>query len=371
MKIPLSVPCLGEVEKQAVLEVLDSGMLARGKQVEAFEEEFAHYLGRKEAVATNSGTSALFVALKALGVQEGDKVITTPFTFVATASSILHCGALPVFCDVDERTCNIDPEKLEATLKKEKGVKGVIIVHLYGVPCAMDDILTLKEKYRFFLLEDCAQAHGASYKGKKVGSFGEMGAFSFYPTKNMTTGEGGMVVTNDRVLAEKCHMLISHGSKRRYYHEILGYNFRMTDIAAAIGRVQLKKLDQLNERRRKHADFYNRVLSPLEDFLVTPWVPQEAVAVFHQYTLKILRYRDELLAFLREQGIACEIYYPVPLHKQPFLQGMMDEVSLPVAECLANRVLSIPVHPLLREDERQTVVDSIRKFFDEESLRCR
>ncbi len=237
VNIPLSKPCLGEEEKKAVNEVLDSGFLAQGENVRKFEEEFARYVGVKEAVATSNGTTALFVALKALGVKEGDRVITTPFTFVATASSILQCGGVPVFCDVDEKTFNLDPGKLEDILKKERNIKGIIAVHLYGLPCDLEEIAFLTQKYNLFLLEDCAQAHGAECQGRKVGSWGDMGAFSFYPTKNMTTGEGGMITTNDSLLAQKCRMLINHGSRKRYYHEALGYNFRLTDIGGALGRV--------------------------------------------------------------------------------------------------------------------------------------
>lgn len=363
MEIPLSKPYLGKEEKDAVMEVLDSGFLARGRQVELFEEEFARYIGVKEAVATSSGTSALFVALKALGVQGGHKVVTTPFTFVATASAIVQCGGVPIFCDVDRETFNLDPECLEKILQREKDVKGVILVHLYGLPCEMEAILALKDRYGFFLVEDCAQAHGASYRGKKVGSFGEAGTFSFYPTKNMTTGEGGMVVTDNRELAERCRMLTNHGSKKRYYHEILGYNFRMTDIAAAIGRVQLKRLEEANEKRRRHAAFYTREFLSLSPQIIPPYVPEGRVPVFHQYTIKVQEKRDELLAFLRHAGVGCEVYYPVPLHRQPFLREMVGEESFPVAEDLTDRVLSIPVHPQLGEDELRTVVSLVREFF--------
>ncbi|MGC8778880.1 MAG: DegT/DnrJ/EryC1/StrS family aminotransferase [Candidatus Caldatribacteriaceae bacterium] len=363
MEIPLSKPCLGEEEKQAVLEVLDSGFLARGRQVELFEEEFARYIGVREAIATSSGTSALFVALKALGVREGDRVVTTPFTFVATASTIVQCGGTPIFCDVDEETFNLDPSCLEAILKREKSVKGVVLVHLYGLPCDMDAILTLKRQYGFFLLEDCAQAHGASYQGKKVGSFGEVAAFSFYPTKNMTTGEGGMVVTDNSGLAEECRMLTNHGSKKRYYHEVLGYNFRMTDIAAAIGRVQLRKLEEANKKRRWNAAFYDREFAALFPQVITPRVPEGRVSVFHQYTLKVRERRDELLSFLRNAGVGCEVYYPVPLHRQPFLMEMLPDCEFPVAEYLKDRVLSIPVHPQLSEDDLRMVVSLVREFF--------
>lgn len=362
VNIPLSKPCLGEEEKRAVNEVLDSGFLAQGENVRKFEEEFARYVGVKEAVATSNGTTALFVALKALGVKEGDRVITTPFTFVATASSILQCGGIPVFCDVDEKTFNLDPGKLEDILKKERNIKGIIAVHLYGLPCDLEEIAFLTQKYNLFLLEDCAQAHGAECQGRKVGSWGDMGAFSFYPTKNMTTGEGGMITTNDSLLAQECRMLINHGSRKRYYHEALGYNFRLTDIGGALGRVQLSKLEQFNEKRRRNAAFYNQELADLP-FIDVPYLPPYALPVFHQYTLRVEGARDALLQFLRDRGIGCEIYYPLPLHHQPFLQNLYSASSFPVAENLAREVLSLPVHPQLTREDLNTIILGVREFF--------
>ncbi|MEN3203124.1 MAG: DegT/DnrJ/EryC1/StrS family aminotransferase [Atribacterota bacterium] len=363
MRIPLSRPMIGEEEKEAVLRVLESGYLAQGKEVECFEQEFAAYIGTREAVATSSGTTALFIALKALGVQPGDKVVTTPFTFVATASAILHCGGIPVFCDVDWRTGNIDPESLREVVEKDPQVKGVVIVHLYGIPCALDEILTIVRLRNLFLVEDCAQAHGAEYKGKKVGSFGSAGIFSFYPTKNMTTGEGGMVVTNIPEVAERCRMLINHGSRRRYYHEILGYNFRMTDIAAAIGRVQLRKLEKGNAKRRENASFYSEKLADLKGIEV-PFVPPGTLPVFHQYTVKVPKRRDALLTFLRERGVGCEVYYPLPLHKQAFLEPYGCG-PFPVAERLSREVLSIPVHPGLSRNDLEEVARLIQEFLED------
>ncbi|WP_406615580.1 DegT/DnrJ/EryC1/StrS family aminotransferase [Candidatus Caldatribacterium sp.] len=362
MRIPLSRPMIGKEEKEAVLRVLESGHLAQGREVECFEKEFAAYTGTQEAVATSSGTTALFVALKALGVQPGDKVVTTPFTFVATASAILHCGGIPVFCDVDHKTGNIDPERLQEVVARDPQVKGVVIVHLYGTPCALSEILAVVRSRGLFLVEDCAQAHGAEYWGKKVGSFGDVGIFSFYPTKNMTTGEGGMVVTNLPEVAERCRMLINHGSRKRYYHEILGYNFRMTDIAAAIGRVQLRRLDEQNAKRRENALFYSERLAGLRGIEI-PEVPQGTLPVFHQYTVRVLERRDALLAFLRERGIGCEVYYPLPLHRQAFLESY-GYGSFPVAERLSREVLSIPVHPGLSRSDLEEVVSLIREFFE-------
>jgi perosamine synthetase len=367
LRIPLSTPIIGEEEKKAVLRVLESGQLAQGKEVEYFEREFAQYTGTREAVATNSGTAALFVALKALGVGPGDRVITTPFTFVATASAILHCGGIPVFCDVDWKTCNLDPQRLWETIRKEPRAKGIVVVHLYGVPCAMDEILDVARTFGVFLVEDCAQAHGAMYRGKRVGGFGDAGVFSFYPTKNMTTGEGGMVATNNPEIAERCRMLINHGSKKRYYHDILGYNFRMTDIAAAIGRVQLLKLESNNAKRRAHASWYSRVFSEMGG-VEPPFVPPQAVPVFHQYTLKVHERRDELLRFLRDSGVGCEVYYPLPLNRQAFLEEY-GYGSFPVAESLSRAVLSIPVHPKLRQEDLEEVVGLVREFFQRVPVR--
>ncbi|BER92733.1 MAG: hypothetical protein PWP60_494 [Candidatus Atribacteria bacterium] len=361
MRIPICKPDIGKEEQEAVQKVLASGHLAQGEEVAAFESEFAEYLGVSHAVATVNGTAALFVALKALGVSKGTKVVTTPFTFVATASAILQCGGVPVFCDVDEKTFNIDPTRLEDILKQDSDVRGIVVVHLFGLPCAVEEVGFLARKYGVFLVEDCAQAHGALYCGKKVGGFGEAGVFSFYPTKNMTAGEGGMIVTNSEELARTCRMLINHGSKKRYIHEMLGYNFRLTDIGAAIGRVQLRKLDKNNQRRRENARFYDRHLSDTPG-IETPFVPEGYFHVYHQYTLRVKEKRNGLRDFLIAQGIGCEVYYPLPLHQQPFLQKIGKAYHLPVAEKLCEEVLSIPVHPLLSEEERWEVVESIRNF---------
>ncbi|MCX6090068.1 MAG: DegT/DnrJ/EryC1/StrS family aminotransferase [Candidatus Atribacteria bacterium] len=365
MPIPISKPYIGEEEKKAVLEVLDSGFLAQGKNTALFEKEFATYIGVPEAVATSSGTSALFVALKALGIGPNDEVITTPFTFVATASTIIQCGALPRFCDIDPRTFNIAPESLERLLKTGKNIKAILIVHLYGLPCPMDDILSLSRQYDIPVVEDCAQAHGALFQGKKVGSFGTLSAFSFYPTKNMTTGEGGMILTAEKDLSEKCRMLINHGSKKKYYHEFLGYNFRMTDLAAAIGRVQLTRLDANNFQRQENARFYTEQLST-HPSVMTPYVPEYATPVFHQYTLKIEKNRDGLSRYLEEKGVGYGIYYPVPLHKQGYIRRLVGDVDCPATDDCSLKVLSIPVHPLLKREELEEIASLITSFIGEE-----
>lgn len=365
MKIPISKPNLDEEEKNAVQAVLDSGFLAQGKRVAKFEEDFGRYIGAKQAIATSNGTTALFIALKAIGISQNDKVVTTPFTFVASASSIMQCGAIPIFCDIDPQTFNIDPDALERILKKDgSSIKAILIVHLYGLPCPMDEIMSLANQYSIPVIEDCAQAHGAEYRGKKVGSFGKASAFSFYPTKNMTTGEGGMILTNDEELGKKCRMLINHGSKKRYYHEFLGYNFRMTDIAAAIGSVQLKKLDDSNQKRRANANFYNHELSSVPK-IETPVVPDYALPVFHQYTIKLKQHRDDLASFFDQKEIGYGIYYPVPLHQQKFIHQIVGNGNYPMADVCSREVLSIPVHPLLKKEELEHVVDLIKYFCQE------
>src|SRR3989304_8088785 len=237
--IHIASPLIGEEEKKAVEEVRSSGMLAQGPKVRELEEAFSRYIGSGHAIAANNGTTALHAALLACGIKRGDEVITTPFSFIATANTILYCGAKPVFADISEKTFNIDPEKIKDKITKK--TKALLIVHLYGLPCEMKGILEICEEHNLRLIEDACQAHGAEYKGKKVGSFGDAACFSFYPTKNMTTGEGGMIKTNDMEVAEKAMLLREHGSKVRYHHEILGYNYRMTAIASAIGIEQLKR----------------------------------------------------------------------------------------------------------------------------------
>ncbi|MBP8934013.1 MAG: DegT/DnrJ/EryC1/StrS family aminotransferase [Candidatus Atribacteria bacterium] len=365
MKIPISKPNIDVEEKNAVQKVLNSGFLAQGKKVAKFEEEFGNYIGVSQAIATSNGTSALFIALKALGISPNDKVVTTPFTFVASASSIMQCGGIPIFCDIDSRTFNIDPNALENILKKEgHSIKAILIVHLYGLPCPIDEIMALANLYNIPIIEDCAQAHGAEYRGKKVGSFGKASAFSFYPTKNMTTGEGGMILTNDEEFAKKCRMLINHGSDKRYYHEFLGYNFRMTDIAAAIGSVQLKKLDNSNRKRREIANFYNRELSDVLE-IETPLIPEYALPVYHQYTIKLKNHRGDLARFFDQKEIGYGIYYPVPLHQQKFIHQIIGDGHFPMAESCSREVFSIPVHPLLKKEELEYIVGLIKYFCQE------
>ena len=249
--IPIAKPLIEEEEINAVIEVLKSGMLAHGKEVEAFEREFADYLGIKHSIAVANGTTALDVALKSLKIGPGDEVITTPFTFIASSNSILFQGAKPVFADIDPKTFNLDPNDVLEKINKK--TRAIVVVHLYGQPADMKAFKEIAEDYNLYLIEDCAQAHGAEFEEQKVGTFGDIATFSFYPTKNMTTGEGGIVLTNDDELARRADLIRNHGQRKKYLHEELGYNLRMTNIAAAIGRVQLRKLDEWNSKRIENA----------------------------------------------------------------------------------------------------------------------
>jgi dTDP-4-amino-4,6-dideoxygalactose transaminase len=357
--IKIASPSIGRDEIKAVVEVLKSGMLAQGQKVKEFEEKVAEYVGVKYAIATSSGTTALHTALLAAGIKPGHEVITAPFTFIATANSILYCGAKPVFVDVDEKTFNIDPEKIEEKITEK--TKAILPVHLYGQPADMEKILKICESHNLLLIEDAAQALGAEFKGKKVGSFGDCAIFSFYPTKNITTGEGGMVVTNNENIAEKCRKIRNHGEYRRYFVDLVGYNYRMTEIAAAIGLAQFKKLEKFNNKRIRNAKFLTRHLKDIDEVEV-PFVDKRVKHVFHQYTIKTSR-RDELREFLEKKGIQSVVYYPLPIHKQKIYQDLGYKNSLPVAEELSKKVLSLPIHPNLKKEDLKLIVESIREFF--------
>lgn len=357
--INIAAPVLAREEMEAVQCVLQSGRLAQGPKVEEFEALFASYIGTKYAIATGSGTAALHIALIASGIGNGDEVITTPFSFIATANAILFCGAKPIFVDIDKNTFCIDPDLILA--KTTSKTKAILPVHLYGQPCNMREIVKICQEHNLILIEDACQAHGAEYHGKKVGSFG-IGCFSFYPTKNMTTGEGGMIVTNDSHIAEQARMIRSHGQKERYIHELLGYNYRMTDIAAAIGICQLNKLDGFNRQRIEHSRFLTEKLSEIRG-LITPFIAPDVKHVFHQFTIRVTDEfsmpRDGLKQGLHDTGIMTEVYYPLPIHKQPLYKELGYNVSLPNAEKACAEVLSLPVHPALLKKDLKYVVESL------------
>lgn len=358
--IGIAEPQLGGEELEAVSAVLHSGMLAQGPKVADFEEDFAAYIGCEHAVAVNSGTAALHCALLAHGIGKGDEVITTPFSFIASGNSVLYTGARPVFADIETETYTLDPEKIREKISPK--TKAIMPVHLYGHPAGMKEILELAEDYGLAVIEDACQAHGAEYRGKKAGSFGT-GTFSFYPTKNMTTGEGGMLTTGNREVAEKARLIRAHGSKVRYLHEILGYNLRMTDIAAAIGIVQLGKLDNFNSRRRKNAEFLSGKLAGLAG-VRTPTVKEGCTHVFHQYTISV-KERDRLAEFLGNEGIGSGVHYPKTIPGQPLYENLGYTDMVPKAEKAAKEVLSLPVHPGLSENDLEQISEAVRNFFND------
>jgi len=362
MKINIAAPQIGKEEIKAVTEVMKSGMLAQGPKVAKFEEDFAKFIGTKYAIATSNGTTALEVALRAHGIGEGDEVITTPFTFIASANAILYTGAKPVFVDIDENTYEIDADQIEKAITKK--TKAILPVHLYGNACDMTKIMKIAKEHKLAVIEDACQAHAAEWKNKKVGSYGT-GAFSLYPTKNMTVGEGGMITTNDKSVYELALLLRAHGSKVRYYHDILGYNYRMTDIEGAIGIEQLKKLPKFNKARQSNAAYLNKNLGKIAGIIV-PEAEKNAVHVYHQYTVRITPEfpltRDEVLAKLTEAGIGTAVFYPLPVNEQKLYQELGYKANTPVAKKIATQVLSLPVHPGLKKADLEYIVKTFKEM---------
>jgi dTDP-4-amino-4,6-dideoxygalactose transaminase len=355
--IPIAKPLIDQKDKQRILDILDSGLLAQGKMVEEFEEAFARFIGVKHAIATNSGTSALHTALASAGIGPGDEIITTTFSFIASATCVLMQGATPVLCDIDPDTYNISLEALKQKITSK--TKAIIPVHLYGHPCDMDPLLALAEDHDLLVIEDACQAHGALYKKKPVGSFGDMGTFSFYPTKNITTGEGGIITTNDDTFAEKARMFRNHGQSSRYKHEFLGYNYRLTNLAAALGLGKLEKIQEITTRRRQNASLYTKGFSEING-IHTPIEASYAHHVYHQYTIDIKNSfplsRDEVITMLQKKGIGYGVYYHTPLHIQPLLKEY-SQGKFPVADEKATIVLSLPVHPGVSSDDITFIVD--------------
>jgi len=356
--IQISKPYIGDEEKQAVLGVLDSGFLAQGPQAAALEERFCGICGTRHAVSTSSGTTALMIALMAQGIGPGDEVITTPFTFIATINAILFCGATPVFVDIDAETYNIDPGLIEAAITPR--TRALLPVHLYGYVCDMKKIMVLADRFGLAVIEDAAQAAGASMSGRKAGSFGT-GCFSLYATKNIMSGEGGVITTNDDGLADRCRMIRSHGSRQRYVHEEIGYNFRISDLHAAIGVAQTGRLEAFTSKRRDNAAYLNENLQSV----VTPTVKAGYDHVWHQYTVRVPdgMDRDEAVRKLQEKGIGTGVFYPIPAHKQPYLQAMgYGSLQLPVAEKAAEQVFSLPVHPQLSQEDLQAIAAGVNSL---------
>ncbi len=352
--IPIAQPQIGREEQQLVSEVLQSGMIACGPRVAEFEAAFARFIGAKHAIATTSGTTALHLKLLGVGVQPGDEVIVPSFSFIASANAVLMCDAHPVFCDVEPETFTMNPEHAKKLISER--TKALMPVHLYGQPADMKPLLELGEAHNLAVVGDAAQAHGARLYGTYVGCFGDAECFSFYPTKNMTTGEGGMITTNDSELAEKVVSLRNHGrlkTKTGYEHGFLGFNYRMTDIAAAIGLAQLKKLPEFNKKRQRNAAFFDKQLAGIEG-IQTPVVRAGAEHVYHQYTITC-QHRSRIIEHLQKNKVGFGIYYPKALHQYPHLK-QYGHPELRISEQLCTQVLSLPVHPGVSESDLQTIV---------------
>ena len=354
--IPLSKPIINEEMVKAAMEALTTDKLVLGENVYKFEEEFAKYNGVDYAIAVNSGTAALHISLLAAGIKKGQKALTTPNSFVATSNSILHAGAVPVFVDIEENTGNINTTLIKSTIKRYN-TKAILPVHLYGNPCDMDDIIEVARKNDLIVIEDACQAHGALYKGKKVGSIGDVGCFSFYSIKNMTVGgDGGMLTTNDEKIAERAGCLRDCGRRSKYEHVMVGFTARLNTINAAIGRVQLKYLDKWNENRRKIAKEYRKRLPEKIQLL-----DKESVkAVYHQFVIKT-ESRNKLKEYLKINDVETGIHYPIPIHLQPIYKELfgLKEGSFPIAEDFSKKVLSLPMYPELDMDKVKFICEKI------------
>jgi dTDP-4-amino-4,6-dideoxygalactose transaminase len=345
-----------KAEIQAAIDrVLESGDFIMGEDVKLFEREVAEYLEVKHAIAVNSGTDALVIGLKALGIGEGDEVITTPFSFFATAESISNVGAKPVFADIDPNSFNIDPKAIASKITSR--TKVIMPVHLYGQPAAMDEIMDIANTYGLKVIEDCAQSFGARSFGKCTGTIGDVGAFSFFPSKNLGAyGDGGLIVTDNDGVAEIARMLRVHGAKKKYHNEVLGYNSRLDTLQAAILRVKLKHIDTWNKARWKVAKTYNELLADVPD-IITPQLVEGHV--FHQYTIRITNgKRDEVKEYLESQGVSTMIYYPIPQDRLPVYQGQYPNNS--VSDLLATQVLSLPIWAEIEQKKIQQVAEKLK-----------
>ena len=358
-KIPLSKCFVNPEVEEAALRALHSGQYILGKECRAFEAELAAYTGTQHAILGSSWTMMVYLLHLAQGVKPGDEIIVPSHTAFPTMEPLMHCGAKPVFIDVDD-TCCMDVEQIESFITPR--TVGIIPVHLYGHPVNLDRVLTLAAKHKLWVLEDCAQAHGAKYNGRTVGSMGHFGAFSFFPSKNLTVlGDGGCLVTNDDALAEKVRMLRNHGRRDKYHHEFAGFNVRFNEIQGAIGRVMLKHLDRFNDHRRVIAARYNE---RLKGIVITPPERPWARAVYHMYVVRGQR-RDELQKFLNESGIETGIHYPVANHQQPAVTGRFNDIPLlPETEQVVKEILSLPIHGEMPLSDADRVCDVIAEFHE-------
>jgi perosamine synthetase len=354
--IPLAKPLIGRNEKRAVLRVLNSGNLAQGPVVAEFESSFSKFVGDRDCVAVNSGTSGLVTAVMSLGIGQGDEVIVPSFTFAASANSIALCGAKPIFIDIDRKTFNLDYKLLESLITPK--TKAIMAVHLYGLCADMRHINEVAKKHNLFIIEDAAQAHLSAIDGQTAGTFGDVAVFSFYPTKNMTSGEGGMVVYKDTAHSRIARLVRNQGMEKRYHNEIAGHNFRMSDIHAAIGVEQLRKVEEWTEKRELNAIYLNKAITEAE----TPYIPNGYRHVFHQYTIRVEKFRDTLADKLSADGIGNGIYYPVPVHRLP---SFNQNIALQETEKAAQEALSLPVHPSLTRSNLDRIAHSVNVHLSE------
>jgi dTDP-4-amino-4,6-dideoxygalactose transaminase len=352
--IPIARPDIGQEEIAAVTEVLQSGMLAQGKRVKELEDGWAEFVGVKHAVAMGNGTLALMAIFTGIGLEPGDEVITVSHTFAATANAILSTGATPVFVDIEPDTYLIDAKQIEGAITPR--TRAICPVHLFGLVADMDMIRAIADRHGLVVVEDACQAHGATFRGRMAGSFGH-GAFSLYATKNMTTAEGGFVTTNDDALADWLRLYRNQGMRSRYQFEMLGYNYRMTDLAAAIGQAQLAKLPRNTARRQAIAARYDAAFGELPIGL--PIAPDGRTHVFHQYTLNVGGARDAIVADLREAGVGADIYYPIPVHRQSYIMERGLHADLPVTDGAAAQTLALPMFPGLSDAEQEQVIDAV------------
>ena len=350
---------LMEEFRQAFERVMRSSQFIMGQEVKDFEAAAAEYLGVKHAVGVGNGTDALAICLRAMDVGLGDEVITTPFSFIATAEVIVALGAKPVFADINPDTYNIDPAKIEATITDKTRV--ILPVHLYGQAAEMEPILEIAKRHNLNVLEDAAQAFGSTYKGRKVGGLGDLTIFSFFPTKNLgALGDGGLITTDNDELYEKCRLIRVHGAPKKYYHTLIGQNSRLDTLQAALLRIKLNYIETYNRKRADNAAVYNE---GLKDVVKVPLTHPDCNHIYHQYAIRTPK-RDELKAFLNEAEIGVGIHYPYPLHLQPALSYLgLPEGSYPEAESAAREVMSLPVYPELTEEQRSYVIEKIREFF--------
>jgi len=352
--IPIARPDLGPEEIAAVSEVLGSGMIAQGRKVAELEQQWAEFIGVKHAIAMGNGTLALMSIFSGIGLEPGDEVITVAHTFAATANAILFTGATPVFVDIEPDTYLIDAKKIESAITPR--TRAICPVHLFGLVADMDMIRAIADRHGLIVVEDACQAHGATFRSRRAGSFGH-GAFSLYATKNMTTAEGGFVTTDDDRLADWLRLYRNQGMRTRYKFEMLGFNFRLTDIAAALGLAQLTKLERNTARRRAIAERYDEFFAALPVRL--PVTPEGRTHVFHQYTVEVGAERDAIVAELHEAGVGADVYYPVPVHRQEYIMERGLHADLPITDAAAARTLALPMFPGLTDTEQRQVIDAV------------